>query len=144
MDKDFVAKGIAEGVNRVAFLYGESVINQKNNCCENNNKMTEEEILYQMACDFNYGNWCKVGSINVGFWSDIEGKNIAKYFAEKLAARDVEMQKQIAAVRGLIEAHKDLLHYTSVSNVYTKPFEDNIRTLTETLKPYLGDDKLEV
>jgi hypothetical protein len=105
--------------------------------------MTEEEILYQMACDFNYGDWCKVGSINIGFWSDIEGKNIAKYFAEKLAARDVEIQKQIEAVRGLIVTCKEMQIDVDCA-AYLFPLYNTIRTLTETLKPYLGDDKLEV
>jgi hypothetical protein len=105
--------------------------------------MTEEEILYQMACDFDYGDWCEVGSINVGFWSDVEGKNIAKYFAEKLAARDVEMQKQIEAVRGLIVTYKEMQIDVDCA-AYLFPLYNTIRTLTETLKPYLGDDKLEV
>jgi hypothetical protein len=115
--------------------------------------MTEEEILYQMACDFDYGNWCKVGSINVGFWSDVEGKNIAKYFAEKLAARDVEMQKQIEAVRGLLVINRllpvaisDLPRGAYIGNFkdLNKNLTKHLRTLTETLKPFLGDDKLEV
>jgi hypothetical protein len=112
MDKDFVAKGIAEGVNRVAFLYGESVINQKNNCCENNNKMTltQEEI-----------------------------------------------QKQIEAVRGLIASNLYLQNLHEQGRIKTDSSLDSngimeelnnqvlaLRTLTETLKPYLGDDKLEV
>ena len=117
--------------------------------------MTEEEILYQMACDFNYGDWCKVGSINVGFWSDVEGKNIAKYFAEKLAARDVEMQKQIEAVRGLIEAHTALFD-NSIKKLVTFDNENavekhvaamntlssSIVALNETLRPYGGVEKL--
>jgi hypothetical protein len=112
MDKDFVAKGIAEGVNRVAFLYGESVINQKNNCCENNNKMTLTKE---------------------------------------------QMQKQIEAVRGLIDTSLTLqCMHTHGTMRGVSVLDDNglmevlnnqvlaLRTLTETLKPYLGDDKLEV
>ena len=110
--------------------------------------MTEEEILYQMACDFDYGNWCKVGSINVGFWSDVEGKNIAKYFAEKLAARDVEMQKQIEAVGGLIEVYNQFKttgeHLSMNLEDALDGFQVKLKELAETLMPYLGDDKLEV
>jgi hypothetical protein len=107
------------------------------------NKMTEEEILYQMACDFGHEAYSELGEIDYKLYENIEGKDIAKYFAEKLAARDVEMQKQIEAVRGLIVTYKEMQIDVDCA-AYLFPLYNTIRTLTETLKPYLGDDKLEV
>ena len=61
-----------------------------------------------------------------------------------------EIQKQIEAVRGLI------VNFNEVKTIYLNhrlddsckeefgEMTESIRTLTETLKPYLGDDKLEV
>jgi predicted oxidoreductase (fatty acid repression mutant protein) len=78
-------------------------------------------------------------------------------YIAKVHPSTFEMQKQIEAVRGLIESHKDLFKNTKEQLVTfasdtalerhveaMNSFSDSIRTLTETLKPYLGDDKLEV
>jgi hypothetical protein len=104
MASDFVAREIREGVSRVAFLYGESVINSKNNCCENNIEMNKEDI-----------------------------------------------QKQIEAVRGLIEARNNLTSIVMTRYGGDGEFKDeistlndSIRTLTETLKPHLNGEELEV
>ena len=102
MASDFIANGIREGVNRIAFLHGESVINSKNNCCENNIEMNKEDI-----------------------------------------------QKQIEAVRGLIEIKNDMdttleARPDVMISIWSDRITKELRTLTETLKPFLGDDKLEV
>jgi hypothetical protein len=65
-------------------------------------------------------------------------------------AEEERIQKQIEAVRGLI------VNFNEVKTIYLNhrlddsckeefgEMTESIRTLTETLKPYLGDDKLEV
>ena len=63
-----------------------------------------------------------------------------------------EMQKQIEAVRGLIVGWNNIYHdmtargdeYSEVTAQSIEYIEHGLRTLTETLKPFLGDDKLEV
>ena len=63
----------------------------------------------------------------------------------------IDIQKQIEATKGLIEVHNNLTSIVMTRYGGDGEFEDeistlkdSIRTLTETLKPYLGDDKLEV
>jgi hypothetical protein len=68
-----------------------------------------------------------------------------------------EIQKQIEAVRGLIASNLYLQNLHEQGRIKTDSSLDSngimeelnnqvlaLRTLTETLKPYLGDDKLEV
>jgi hypothetical protein len=116
--------------------------------------MTEEEILYQMACDFGHEAYSELGEIDYKLYENIEGKDIAKYFAEKLAARDVEMQKQIEAVRGLIAVYEEMGTFIQYKipagenaiflTVQNNSLRDSLSTLTETLKPHLNGEKLEV
>ena len=65
-----------------------------------------------------------------------------------------EVQKQIEAVLGLIkgfnlvyndlkEGEKDYAEYLAAQEPVTL-FEENLRTLIQTLKPYLNGEKLEV
>lgn len=61
-----------------------------------------------------------------------------------------EIQKQIEAVRGLIEAYDDL-GMTNIEHTGTKVIIERIgalheplKNLTETLKPYLNGEKLEM
>ena len=65
-----------------------------------------------------------------------------------------EIEKQIEAVRGLSkgfnlvyndlkEGEKDYAEYLAAQEAVTL-FEDNLRTLTQTLQPYLNGGKLEV
>ena len=63
----------------------------------------------------------------------------------------LDIQKQIEAVRGLIEAHNNLTSIVMTRYGGDGEFEDeistlndSIRTLTETLKPHLNGEKLEV
>ena len=62
-----------------------------------------------------------------------------------------EMQKQIEAVRGLIGFRESIKGNYSIEEgsyltqeVDLDDLTDHLRSLTETLKPFLGDDKLEV
>lgn len=54
-----------------------------------------------------------------------------------------EIQKQIEAVRGLIALYDSMQTDIEVAQ-YLDTFEDNLRTLTQTLKPYLNGEELEV
>jgi len=76
-------------------------------------------------------------------------KDAEKAAALKFAPLDV--QKQIEAVRGLIEAHNNLTSIVMTRYGGDGEFEDeistlkdSIRILTETLKPHLNGEKLEV
>ena len=59
-----------------------------------------------------------------------------------------EVQKQIEAVRGLIEVYNQFKttgeHLSINLEDALDGFQVKLKELTETLKPYLGDDKLEV
>ncbi len=61
-----------------------------------------------------------------------------------------EIQKQIEAARGLVEAYDDL-SMTNIEHSDTKVIVERIaalhqplKALTQTLKPYLNGEKLEV
>ena len=72
-------------------------------------------------------------------------KDAEKAAALKFAPLDV--QKQIEAVRGLISAHNLLAtsgdHLTMGQEEAVDKIEENLRDLTETLKPHLNGEKLE-
>ncbi len=64
-----------------------------------------------------------------------------------------EIQKQIEAVRGLIEAREEFMGCKDadmIDDIYDQmermeiALTANLRTLTETLKPHLNGEKLEV
>ena len=65
-----------------------------------------------------------------------------------------DIQKQIEAVRGLIAVYEEMETFIQYKvpagenaiflTVQNSSLKDSLSTLTETLKPFLGDDKLEV
>jgi hypothetical protein len=70
-----------------------------------------------------------------------------------IEAEEERIEKQIEAVRGLLVINRllpvaisDLPRGAYIGNFkdLNKNLTKHLRTLTETLKPYLGDDKLEV
>ena len=111
--------------------------------------MNKEEIIYKMACDFGHEHYSEIGEIDYKLYEDTQGKDIAAYFAEKLAARDEEIQKQIEAVRGLTVIQNLLPLAISGLQGETKEqlqllseqLTRETRTLTETLKPHLSGEK---
>ena len=57
-----------------------------------------------------------------------------------------EIEKQIEAVRGLIDVHEYIMRELDYGepDEQLEAFTENLSTLTQTLQPYLNGEKLEV
>jgi hypothetical protein len=116
-------------------------------------RMNKEEIIYKMACKFGHAAHSEIGSIDYKFWEDVSGEDIAKELAGIIEKQHQEFQKQIEAVKGLIVAREHFMGCKDadmIDDIHDQlenmeiALTENLRTLTQTLKPYLNGEKLEV